>query len=63
MSTQELVAELKRFDEAALVKFVDELEKHHELAEDLYDLLAFRMRASEPVRPFEDFVRELEIKR
>jgi len=58
-----MVAELERFDETGLAKFVDELEKHGELAEDLYDLLAFRMRRQEPVRPFEEFVQELESKR
>jgi hypothetical protein len=63
MSTKEMVAELERCDEAGLAKFVDELEKHGELAEDLYDLLAFRMRSQEPVRPFEEFAQELTTKR
>jgi len=58
-----MVAELERFDEAGLAKLVDELEKHGELAQDLYDLLAFRMRASELVRPFEEFVEELDAQR
>lgn len=58
-----MIAELERFDEAGLARFVDELEKHGELAEDLYDLLAFRMRAHEPSRPFDEFVEELDAKR
>jgi hypothetical protein len=62
MSTRELVAELKRLDPDGLAKFVDELQRHDALAEDLYDLLAFRMRANEPVRPFEEFVRDLDRK-
>lgn len=63
MSAKELVLELKRLDEDGLARFVDELQKHRELAEDLYDLLAFRMRAEEPSRPFERFMSELERKR
>jgi hypothetical protein len=63
MSAKEMVAELEGLDEAKLAEFVHELEKHGELAEDVYDLLAFRMRAAEPVRPFEDFVREVNAKR
>lgn len=63
MSAKELVTELQKLDEFALAKFVDELQKHHELAEDLYDLLTFRMRASEPSRPFEEFMRDLPQKR
>ena len=59
MSAKELVAELEKLDESALAKFVEELQKHHDLAEDLYDLLAFRMRADEPSRPFEEFIRGL----
>jgi len=60
VSTKELVAELGKLDEQGLAKFVDELQKHEELAEDVYDLLAFRMRATEPARPFEEFMQELE---
>ncbi|MGD0651513.1 MAG: hypothetical protein ABSA97_10305 [Verrucomicrobiia bacterium] len=63
MSAKELVAELEKLDESALAKFVEELQKHHDLAEDVYDLLAFRMRADEPSRPFEEFMRELPQKR
>jgi len=55
--------ELEKVDKSALAKFVDELQKHHELAEDVYDLLAFRIRADEPSGPFEEFVRELPKKR
>jgi hypothetical protein len=60
MSTKELVAELAKLDEAGLAEFVAELQQHSELAEDIYDLLVFRMRADEPSRPFEDFIRDLE---
>ena len=63
MSAKELVLELKRLDEDGLARFVDELQKHQELAEDLYDLLSFRIRAEEPSRPFERFMSELERKR
>ena len=63
MSTKDMVAALERFDEVELAKFVDELEKHDKLAENLYDLLAFRMRAQEPMRPFEEFVQDLQAKR
>jgi|GEM_PF-1734467 hypothetical protein len=63
MSAQELVAELEKLDESALAKFVEELQKHHDLAEDLYNLLAFRMRADEPSRPFGEFMRALPQKR
>ena len=59
MSTGQLVAELEKLDQDALARFVDELQQHGELAEDLYDLLTFRLRADEPSRPFEDFVQEL----
>jgi hypothetical protein len=50
MSARELVAELEKLDESALPKFVGEFQKHHDLAEYLYDLLVFRMRAGEPSR-------------
>jgi hypothetical protein len=60
MSSKELVAEIAKLDETELARFVAELEQHSELAEDIFDLLAFRMRAAEPSRPFEQFVRELE---
>lgn len=63
MSTKDMVAALERFDEVELARFVDELEKHDKLAENLYDLLAFRMRAQEPMRPFEEFVQDLQAKR
>jgi hypothetical protein len=59
MSAEEMVAELERADATGLARFVDELQKHGELAEDLYDLLAFRLRAQEPARSFEEFVAEL----
>jgi hypothetical protein len=62
MSSKELVAELAKLDEAGLAQFVAELEQNSKLAEDIFDLLAFRMRAAEPSRPFEEFVRELEDK-
>ena len=59
MSTKDLIAELAKLDQAGLAEFVAELQQHSELAKDIYDLLAFRMRADEPSRPFEDFVRDL----
>jgi hypothetical protein len=63
VSTKQLVAAIGKLDEQGLAKFVDELQKHGELAEDLYDLLAFRMRATEPSRPFQEFMQELERRR
>jgi len=44
MSVGQIVAALEQMDQ-------------EDLAEDLYDLLAFQMRATEPVRPFEEFAR------
>jgi hypothetical protein len=60
MSTKELVAELAKLDQAGLAQFISELERNSDLAEDIYDLLAFKMRAAEPSRPFEEFVRDLD---
>jgi hypothetical protein len=59
MSTAQIVAALEKMEHEELSQFVDELQRHQELAEDLYDLLAFQLRGQEPVRPFEDFLRDL----
>jgi hypothetical protein len=59
MSTEQIVAALEKMGHDELSQFVDELQRHHELAEDLHDLLAFQLRGDEPVRPFEDFLRDL----
>jgi hypothetical protein len=57
MSAGQIVTALEQMHQEDLVGFVDELQKHRNLAEDLYDLLAFQMRAAEPVHPFEEVAR------